>query len=163
MSPLAALLPILLIIFALLINASEIPHRVVRSDNSVWDVRSIDFNNYNVRFSGYAEFIPALLAPPEFAAREGEAVLRDPRPERYLTSRMTILVPDDYTWYTFTRVSLYASHRLYVNGQFMLEIGSPSADRNLDVPQTSRITFTAQPVDGVIEIVQQASNWVHRS
>jgi len=163
LSPLAALLPILLIIFALLINASEMPHRLVRSDNSVWDVRGIDFNNYNVRFSGYAEFIPALLTPQEFAARERETALRDPRPERYLTSRMTIIVPDDDTWYTFTRVSLYASHRLYVNGRLMLEIGSPSADRNLDVPQTSRVTFTVQPVDGVIEIVQQASNWVHRS
>ena len=107
-------------------------------------------------------FIPnALLSPREFADREGEAMLGDTRGEQFLTSRLRILVPDD-GWYTFTRMAILYSHRLYVNGEFVTEIGSPGDSPATDTPDRGRITFTAQAVDGVIEIVQQSSNFVHR-
>ncbi|MCL2398687.1 MAG: methyl-accepting chemotaxis protein [Defluviitaleaceae bacterium] len=160
--PLSVLPIILLIGFALLNNASAIPYKVEYGYNSVWDLRNFDFDNYNVHFGGYAAFIPnALLLPEEFAEREAEAILGNPRIEDFLTSRMQILVPDD-GWYTFSRPSIAYSHRLYVNGEFLMEVGSPGNNRNVHNPRRGRTTFTARPVDGVIEIVQHSSNFVHR-
>jgi len=161
--PLAVLPIILLVVFALLNNASAKPYRFVYGNNSVWDLRDFDFDNYNVRFGGYAEFIPnALLLPEDFADREGEAILADPRGEQFLTSRLRIQVPDD-GWYSFTRQALFYSHRLYVNGELLLEIGTTADNRNASVPEMGNITFTVQAVDGMIEIVQQSSNFVHRT
>ena len=159
--PLGVLPIILIVVSGLLINASAMPYQIVYSPNSIWDLRNFDFEGTNVRFSGYAEFIPELLTPNEFTARAEETLLQDPRRQRYLTSRLTILVPDD-TWFTFTRPSIHYSHRLYVNGEFLLEKGSLGINRATDIPNMGRITFTVQPIDGVIEIVQQSSNLVHR-
>ncbi|MCL2386489.1 MAG: methyl-accepting chemotaxis protein [Defluviitaleaceae bacterium] len=160
--PLAVLPIIALITFALLSNASAKPYRIVYGENNVWDLRDFDFANYNVRFEGETKFIPnALLTPEEFAAREDEAIFGDPRDEDFVTSRLIILLPED-GWYTFTRVSVFYAHRVFVNGEFMLEIGSPADNRADAVPDRGRVIFTAQPENGVVEIVQQSSNFVHR-
>ena len=160
--PMIALPLILFFGFMLFYITSPMPYSVARGVNGVWDLRGFDFENYNAVFDGYAPFIQnALLNPSEFAQRKDEAVLTSPRGERFLTSRLIVLVPCDGI-YTFTRPSIDFSHRLYVNGEFLLEIGSPGTCRETDIPNTGRIIFTTQAVDGVIEIVQQSSNFVHR-
>ena len=131
-------------------------------ENGVWDLRHIDFENYNVRLVGYTRFIAnALLSPDEYIAREGEEISGSMRLETHLTSRMRILFPSD-GWYAFARPSLDFSHRLYVNGEWMLNIGVPGDSRETAIPQTGRIIFTTKAVDGEIELVQQSSNFVHR-
>ena len=153
---------ILFVAFSLITDTTSLSYRTVYGENGVWDVRDFDFENYNVRFGGYVPFISdALLTPDEFDARANEAVSAHTRGDTHLTSRLRILVPED-VWFSFSRPSLDYSHRLYVNGDFLLEIGRPGYNRNEDIPNTGRIIFTAQAVDGVIEIVQQSTNFVHR-
>jgi len=153
---------IFLAFFVLFTDTSSLPQQVVYGEDGVWDIRDIDFENSSVSLGGYAPFIPnALLTPEEFDARANEVVFRSTRDETYLTSRLRILVPEE-SWFSFSRASLDYSHRLYVNGDFMLEIGRPGHNRREDIPNTGRISFTAQGVGGVIEIVQQSTNFVHR-
>jgi len=153
---------ILLVFFFLFADTSSLPYQAVYGEDGVWDIRNFNFENHNVRLAGYAPFIPnALLTPEEFDARASEVVFGSTRAETHLTSRLRILVPEN-EWFSFSRASLDYSHRLYVNGDFMLEIGSPGHNRNEDIPNTGRISFTAQEADGVIEIVQQSTNFVHR-
>lgn len=163
-------LPIPLIILAaiLLISIAN-PPPVARVEN--WygepDLRGHDFENYVAHLRGYVEYAPnVLLSPAEF-----EAWANDPANETSFgwasqytaaTSRIRIYV-EDGKWYTFSRYSIDYSHRIFVNGEWLLDIGNPGETSETDIPNTGRITFTAQGVDGVIEIVQQSSNHVHRS
>ena len=158
-----AVIPIMLLIgFLLLSNESAKPYRVVYDENGLWDMSGFDFDNHNVLFGGYAEIIPGeLLTPEEFRERENEAILACPNRVSVLTSRMTILVPDG-EWFTFTRHSLRYTHRLYVNGALMMAVGETGPTQQTSTQSMARIMFTAQPVDGVIEIVQQSSNFMHR-
>ena len=152
---------IVVMLYALMINASATPYRTATSDNSVWDLQGFDFH-YTARFEGYAEFIPnALLSPQDFALRAHEAQLSTPRGEQFATSRMTILVPDGY-WYTFSRPSIPHAHRVYVNGDFLAQVGNPGDTHATNVADRGHITFTVQPIDGRIELVQHTSNFVHR-
>jgi|GEM_PF-1488733 len=161
--PIAALPFVLLIVFALLNNASALPSQTIYGENGVWDLRQFNFTNSNVDFAGYAQIIPnALLSPAEFALRENEAVIENTTNEDFVTSRLVVLVPDD-GWYTFSRRTIYWAHRLYVNGVLLQEVGSPASSRDGKTAGLGRVTFTVQPVDGVIEIVQQSSNFVHRT
>ena len=160
--PIAAVPIMLVVIFLLLNNASAMPYRVVPGENGRWDMRGFDFENYNVLFGGYAEVISgALLTPEEFRERESEAVLASPRDEQILTSRLIIHVPDG-EWFTFTRHSLHYAHRLYVNGALMMEVGETGLTQQTSTQSQARIMFTAQASDGIIEIVQQSSNFMHR-
>jgi hypothetical protein len=161
--PLAALPFILLICFVLLDYTIEDRLSVsVDGENGVWDLRGFDFENQNADLETYVEYIPnALLTPKEFAAREDEAVIGATDRETCLTSRIHILVPDD-GHYTFTRLSIDFSHRLYVNGEWLMDVGRPGDSSEADTPDTGLIVFTAQAKNGVIEIVSQSSNFIHR-
>jgi len=160
--PIATLPFVLLIVFALLNNASAIPSQTVYSENGMWDLQNFNFTNSNVDFAGYSQIIPnALLSPAEFALRENESIIASTADEDFVTSRLVILVPDD-GWYTFSRRTIYWSHRLYVNGVLLQEVGRPASSRDEKLAGLGRVTFTVQPVDGVIEIVQQSTNFVHR-
>jgi len=162
-------LPILLIIFVagLLISiASPPPVTHVESWYGDPDLRGHDFENYVVHLRGFVEYAPnVLLSPVEF-----EAWINDSANEasfgwasRYTTATSRIrLYVEDGKWYTFTRYAAEFSRRIYVNGEWLLDIGRPGQTPETDIPNTGRITFTAQGVDGVIEIVQQSSNHVHR-
>jgi len=161
--PIAALPFVFLIVFALLNNSSAIPSQTVYSENGIWDLQTFNFTNSNVDFAGYAQIIPnALLSPTEFALRENESVIANTTDEDFVTSRLVILVPDD-GWYTFSRRTIYWAHRLYVNGILLQELGRTASGRDEKIAGLGRVTFTVQPVDGVIEIVQQSSNFVHRA
>lgn len=129
-----------------------------------YDLRGFDFENYIAFAFGTADDIRReLLTPEEFYAWDGE--IRRGREVggyiHYLTTRTRFLV-EDGKWYTFSRLSIDHSHRLYVNGELLLSIGEPGKTPDSNTPLTGRITFTAQSVDGVIELIQQSSNHVHR-
>ena len=135
------------------------------SDDGVYDIREIDFEKYTYIPTGRLEVINnALLTPEEFEAYDGEDYSLGwfgVEHNSYLTSRITFLVEEN-KWYTFTRQSLDHTHRLFVNGAWLADIGYTSADHETDIPGTGRIIFTAQGVDGKIVLVQQSSNHFHR-
>ena len=159
----ATLLLILLVVFSLLSVASSISYINVDSTGDVWDLRDFDFENYNAYLVSWIEVIPnALLTPEEYTGFVNDAVIIDNAGTLdYYTSRMRILVPDD-GWYTFARKSADYSHRIYVNGEWMVDMGLPGESPETDIPDTGRILFKAKATNGVIELVQQSSNFVHR-
>ena len=161
------LIPLIILVAALLISvANPPPRQYLESRYGEFDLRGYDYENYVIGLFGIVEYIPnALLTPDEF-----QAWASDPENEtefgwvsgyETVTSRIRLYV-EDGKWYTFTRYSIEFSQRLYVNGEWLLNIGSPGETPQTDIPNTGRITFTAQGVDGVIEIIQQSSNHVHR-
>lgn len=136
----------------------------IQSEDDVWDLRYFDFTNKNniARLGGKVTYIPnALLTPEAFDSRADEALRGYPEDvSQYATSRMYILAPDG--WYAIQCLSVDYAERVYVNGRLMYEIGSPGESRGTNVPDTRNIVMTVQPVDGVIELVIQGSNFVHR-
>jgi len=159
-------IPLIIIGAILLVSvASPPPHQHTISNYGEFDLREIDTENYVISMGGVVEYIPnKLLNPDEFSswASRNEAFFGGVGGYSFVTSRIRIYV-EDGKWYTFSRYSIDYSHRLFVNGQWLLDIGRPGETSETDIPNTGRITFTAQGVDGVIEIVQQSSNHVHRS
>lgn len=162
LSYLIILLMLLSVCFWMWSNLTVDVSSYASSEDGTWDLKEIDFTKENVRLSGAVEYIPnALLTPEEFDACQEEAVfVKSFTTDKYMTTRIKILVPDG--WYTLTRVSIDFSHRLYVNGELLAEVGSPGESADIDEPDTRSLIITVQAVDGVIEIVQQSSNYVHR-
>lgn len=163
--PLIVLPFLLLVCFALWAASESAPSVPIQSEGDVWDLREFDFSNATAiaKLRGPVAYIPnALLTPEEFETRIHEIVYGYPEEDniQYATSRMRILVPDG--WYAFSCLSVDFSERLYINGNLMFEIGSPSDSRETTVPDTRTQIMTLTPVDGVIEIVMQSSNFVHR-
>lgn len=134
------------------------------SKNGSWDLSGYDFTSEGVQISGDVEYIPnALLNPVQYRARQTETKLSDEAfPEQYGTSRILLKMPDD-GWYTLSRVSIDYSERVYVNGRLLTERGSPGDSKESTTPDIGRITFTVQAEGGVIEIIQQSANFVHRN
>jgi len=165
--PYAALLLLPMALFLLLTNRGAAPYQEVQGENGVWDLRGFDFENYNALLVGELSYIPnALLTPEEFATQSGDAAIGHIGSvihEDFLTSRDIILMPND-GWFTFTRRSATYSQRQYVNGVWLSDTGRgrPGYSRETDIADTGTILFTARPVDGTIELVQQSSNFVHR-
>ncbi len=134
----------------------------VVSETAEWNLSALPFEDSNYRLCGPVEYIPnALLTPEEFAQREDDIVLGNAfETAQYATSRFYIIVPDGY--YTLARRSPDFSERLFINGEWVLDVGQPGNSRETMVPNTGRILLTVTPKDGVIEVVQQSSNFVHR-
>ena len=171
--PFLALPLILFMAFGLISIASRPESQRVDGVYGIYDLRRFDFENYIAETRGQLEYIPnALLTPDEFAAWDGDIQIGWVNHYQiYATSRMRIYV-EDGKWYTFTRYSIDYAQRLYVNGEWLLDIGRPGATPEESIPNTGRITLTAQGMREesssgdyvyVIEIVQQSSNHVHQS
>jgi len=164
-TPLIVLPFLLAVCLALWLPSNTGPYVSIQSVGDAWDLRDFDFSDPEAiaRLNGPVAYIPnALLTPEEFEARGHEAVYGHPEENniQYATSRMRILIPDG--WYAVYMLSVDFSERLYVNGHLMLEIGSPGDSRETTVPDTASQIMTLTPEDGVIEIVMQSSNFVHR-
>jgi signal transduction histidine kinase len=127
-------------------------------------LREIDFSATSVHFTGQVEEIPhALLTPEEFAARAGEAILTDAYmyPATYGTSRITLLVPDGVS-FVIAESSPLASDKIYLNGLVTESIGSPGISEETTVTGDAFFSYTVQPREGKIEMVQQVANYAHR-
>jgi len=133
----------------------------LRSEDGVWDARGIDFASTGAKLIGDIEYVPnELLSPTEFAQSEHITVGSIPDRTSHLTSRIRILAPEGN--HAFGRIAPDYATRIYVNGQLMGSAGKPSDSKETAALGERLYYFTAQPVDGVIEIVVQSSNFAHR-
>lgn len=154
---------ILLICFWIWITRVDTEKEViVLSDTPEWHLYGYDFDEIFVRAMGStAEYVPdALLTPEEF--EKADYIVGKPKgAAEYLTARFRLFVPDGRV-YALTTDSVDFADRIYIGGQLYQEIGSPADNRAGMVPQTRAQYYTVMPENGVIEIVQQVSNFVHR-
>jgi len=135
----------------------------VWSESGVFDLRSLFSENDTFQLRGSVEYIlDALLTPTEFAAREDEALFGEAALDsQNITSRTLIFLPDN-GYYTFYRKSIGYAHRIYANGQLVLQIGSPGETKEGNISDTGNVLLYLKAEDGVIELVQQVANFVHR-
>ena len=134
----------------------------INGEDALWNLSGVDFNETVVRLQGDVAYIPnKVIAPEVFDDFETEILFGDTGGLDLVTSRMRIYLPDD-GWYMFSRLSLGYAHRLYVNGEWLQDVGIPGENRETTRPDIGNIIFTARPVDGVIEIVQQSMTFQHR-
>ena len=160
-------IPFILMLAYFLINiAPPFPDEDIRIHFSgIHNLVDIDFENFIYVTDGHLEVLSYELVGPEvfgpYLHQEYHECWDDIDHNSYLTSRMIFYV-EDGKWYTFTRRSINHSYRLFVNGSLLYEIGQPGETPQTAIPDTGRITFTAQGVDGIIEIIQQSSNHFHR-
>lgn len=143
-------------------NYHRVDHMVrIKSDNSVFDVTDVDFSKNFVRLEGKVSYIQGILTPDEFAQREGEVQEGNPWNISSATSCVRIRVPDGGT-YTITTASIDFAHKVYVNGELRFTAGVPAESKEEFRPGHAQMTLEVTPVNGVIEIVQQGANFVHR-
>lgn len=143
-------------------NYYRLENRVqVVSEDGNFDLMNMDFENEFAYLQGNTEYIPNILTPEAFAEREDEAQYGNPWQYPYATSRIRIFVPDDKT-YTLTMGSIDFAHRVYVNGELRYEVGNPAETEAAFVPGRAEVTLDVKAENGVIEIIQQAGNFVHR-
>ena len=134
----------------------------VESENGIWDLRGIDMQATSAKLTGYPEYYAgSLLTPEEFSSSNGTQVGIVPEGVEYITFRYRILLPDD----SLVAVARYAAgnaSRIYINGRLLDSVGEPGVSRETTTPDNRYISFTAWPEDGVLEIVEQSSNFVHK-
>ncbi|MGI6153380.1 MAG: sensor histidine kinase [Christensenellaceae bacterium] len=135
--------------------------RVV-SETPDWYLEGYDFDEVYVWTRGsIAEYVPEqLLTPAEF--EQADYITGKPKnAAQYLTARFRLHVPDGRV-YTLASDSVDFADRIFINGQLYQEVGRPAQNREEMVPSKRQVHFTVLPENGVIEIVQQISNFVHR-
>ncbi|MDO4274640.1 MAG: 7TM diverse intracellular signaling domain-containing protein [Eubacteriales bacterium] len=137
----------------------------LHSDDPVWDLRSVEMQKHYVRLKGdKVEYVPqALLTPEEFDNNPKAQVVKTEKAEetQYYTARFRILVPDGRV-YGITFSSVDYADTIYINGQHMQDVGRPGTNSKETVPLTTTVYYTVVPDNGVIEVVHQVSNFVHK-
>ena len=160
-----SLLLVGIVLLCLLIWRMEaMPSRVVLSSQSgVWDLYGVCLEGGHAKLVGPVEYVPrALLTPEEFSRSDAVMLGTVPDGTAYLTSRIRILVPEDGFYGIAGWMADYGS-RLNVNGEWLADSGKPADSKDENIAKRFFIQFTARSQDGVIEIVQQSSNFVFRS
>lgn len=133
----------------------------VQSVNGVFDLTGINLDTGILRLEGGVSFIPGILTSEEFAERESDARTGNPWNISSATSRIRIKVPDNRT-YTITAGSIDFAHRVYVDGELRFEAGNPAETAEDFTPGHGQMMLEVTPENGVIEIIQQGANFVHR-
>ena len=134
----------------------------LNSETPVWDLRGCDLSEKCFRLStDNWEFIPEeYLTPEEFDRRKDIQIGSPKNAAQYYTSRNKILLPSE-NMYVLSFASVDYANKIYINGELVQSIGKPGISAETSVPMTTRVYYTIKPVDGVIEIVNQVSNFVH--
>ncbi len=140
-----------------------VDYQEISSQDGTWDLTDFDFQHGFVRLMGAVEYIPdALLTPEEFDLRSGEAqVGRAEQPTETSTARLRIRVPDGGV-YAIDGHSIDFAERIYINGVRREDVGRPGLSADDSEPDYDYLFFEVRPEHGVIEIVRQSSNFVHR-
>lgn len=133
----------------------------VESTESVYDLRDIDFATGFARLQGEVKYIPGVLTPKEYVAREDEETAGACWKLPAATSRIIIRVPDDSV-YMITKSSIDYAHKVYINGKLRFQAGVPADNKEDFEPGCAQMTLEAEPENGIIEIIQQGANFVHR-
>lgn len=133
----------------------------VQSKEGIYELTSYDLDDELLHLEGNVLYLPGILTPEEFQKQEESAVSGNPQNRAYATSRIRILVPDDRI-YMLTASSTDFAHRVYINGELRFEAGNPAETAEEFDPGYAQMTLEVRAVDGVIEIIQQNANFVHR-
>lgn len=134
----------------------------VEPENGMYDLTGFDFSDGFVLLQGELAYLPGVVTPKEYAARESEAVPARPQDMPAATSRMVVRVPDNDV-YMMECSSIDYAYRAYVNGELRFQAGVPADNAADFVPGYSEMQLEVRPVNGVIEFVQQGANFVHRT
>jgi len=141
----------------------RVDFRYIPSSNGDYDLSGLDFANTVIRIDGSVEFIlGALLTPEEFDTRTAE--IQTGRPQdvsNVATSRVRLIFPDDNT-YMLTETSIDFAETVYINGELRGEAGQAGDTKESEEAGYALWSFSVKPVNGVVEIVRQSSNFVHR-
>ncbi len=134
----------------------------IQSVEGVWDLREYDLCDKIQFLDGKVEYIPEMiLTPEEFAKNEGKIIYgRVPDLLSAATARIKLLVTPGY--YILSSTSVDYNDRIYVNGVLRYEIGNPAVTAEESVAAAGYLKFEVDASDGVIEIVRQGSNFVHK-
>lgn len=134
----------------------------IKSVNGVWDLQGIDFTERIEFIDGELCYITgALLTPNEFEKHKDEAVTGHvPSGTQAATARLIVLVAPGR--YMLSGSSIDYSERIYVNGELRAQVGRPGLTKEESIPGKRYIKFEVDAPEGVIEIVRQSSNFVHR-
>ena len=160
--PLAALFIIFVVCIGLVTILTTNNIVSINGENASWDLHDINLDETIVQLHGFVEYIPnMLLTPEEFAERENESILGSIEGINIATSRIRIYLPDDGL-YTFSRILSCCSHRLYVNGELLLDVGIHEDSQETVPPNTAQLIFTVLPMDGEVELVLQSTNFLQR-
>gem|GEM_PF-1852231 len=160
--PLVALVLTFIVFIGLGVTLIDTGTVSVYSSAGAWDLTDVDLSLKSVRLRGDVCHVPhALLSPEDYELAQDRTVYGDTTGLDVVTSRFRIYVADG-GWYTFSNLLLGYSHRLYVNGQWLMDVGTFEEAPDAARPGTARVIFTAQPVDGVIELHMQSLTYLHR-
>jgi len=133
------------------------------SKDGVFDLRGIDFQEDIVLLGGAVEYVPdVLLTPEQFDSWAGK-IFRGPVPKdmRVATARITLLVPEDMIL-AMASDSVDYNERVFVNGQWRREVGSPGPTPETSVPGLGFRIMEVREENGVVTIIRQSSNFVHK-
>lgn len=142
---------------------NNVREETVYSENGIWDLSSIDFSNNCAKLSGNVEYVlNDHLMPDEFDSSENIMIGSVPDGVNYLTSRIRLKVPQDGV-FKIAGFTADKASRIYINGELVCTAGQPAETREDSVAGEEFVNLTAKSQNGVIEIVQQTSNFVFRT
>ena len=131
--------------------------------NGVWDLTAFDLDEQIVFIEGDVEYVPgALLTPEEFDAYEGIIEYGAPPLDRSVaTARLRFVFPEDKV-YSLVGTAVEYNERVYVNGLWRHDVGTPGLTAEDSVSMAGFKRIDVIPVNGIVEIVCQSSNFVHK-
>lgn len=153
------LLPIIIVLVlgAWLVREPLLAWDHIQSDTAVFDLREVDFDNSIATISRTVEYVPGVfLTPQEFAQRDDIVVGEVPEETELCTMRIRFLVPDGQQ-YGICGYSVNYASSVYVNGKWLFDEGVPAATIEAEEAGDIFRLFSAEPQDGVIEILVQTS------
>lgn len=132
----------------------------------VWDLRDYELETgyafIRDEESGTPHAPGALLGPDEFEGYTGELLFElIPRELQVATARLRLAMPDDGTYMLAAYSNDYSDH-IYVNGELCWAVGQPTPTAEGFVPGSTFIYFEAKAENGIIDIVRQSANFVHK-
>ena len=131
--------------------------------NGVWDLTAFDLDEQIIFIDGDVEYVQgALLTPEEFDAYEGTVVYgAAPKDRKVTTARLRLVFPEDKV-YSLVGTAAEYSERVFVNGMWRHDVGTPGLTAEESVAMVGYKRMDVIPVDGLVEIVRQSSNFVNK-
>ncbi|MDL2250602.1 histidine kinase [Lachnospiraceae bacterium OttesenSCG-928-J05] len=160
------MLVVLLVFFALLClglwQVQNMNRQVlVESDTGTFDLRELNLERQMAQISRTVEYVPgAFLSPEEFAKSENIQVGNVPEETGICTMRIRVLVPDNQQ-YGISGYSVNYASSLYLNGKWLFDEGKIGLTAEEEEASESFRLFSAEPHDGVIEILIQTSSYAN--
>jgi len=131
----------------------------IESQTGVFDLRDVDFASTGVTLNRNVQYIPdEMLTPEEFARRDDIQYGIVPDGTKVCTMRIQLLLNDDMQYGIIGYSVNYASS-VFINGKWLFDEGKPGFTAETEKSTEAYRVFSAQPVDGVLEILIQTSSF----